>query len=242
MVARIVNSTSKYAPPAFTEPPKTGYLHLAASVAPPTGPPFVRPDAGRAALLDRLKDMAAELERLDSVGRVTVYRAVLVPPAGRGTRRPARYDVAVLVETSSPDVLDDVRTAAPYERMVAAVTAAARDVHVMAARCLRFVGDVDKSRPGLFLFNYFAADDVTVATQVWEHLAGWYVAETGLDNSTLLAPIGDADYVFVNHARWDRSLLRLAVDQFAKRSFRRYVLANLRANHIVAMPVLYRLA
>ncbi|TKA01939.1 hypothetical protein [Actinacidiphila oryziradicis] len=73
----------------------------------------------------------------------------------------------------------------------------------MTARCARSIGDVDKSRPGLFLFNYFVAEDPEVALERWEHLAGWYAPETGLDNSTVLQPTGEADYAFVNHARWE---------------------------------------
>ena len=81
-----------------------------------------------------------------------------------------------------------------------------------------------------------------VALQLWDYLAGWYAAETGLDNSTLLEPIGEADYVFVNHARWDSSLPRFLLRQLTKPSFRTYVLANLRANRTVAMPILEQLA
>ena len=112
----------------------------------------------------------------------------------------------------------------------------------MTARCRKRVGDVDKTRQGLFLFNYFVADDAAVALQLWEHLAGWYVVETGLENSTVLEPLGEADYVFVNHARWDDSLPRLILHQLTKPSFRTYVLANLQANRTVAMPILYQLA
>ena len=243
MELHIVDHRPEYAPPPFLEPPQAGYLYIAAAVAPPAGPPFVRRNARRAGLLARLKDYAAELARLDPVERATVYRAVLIPPVGRRTPHPARYDVAVLVETASGGVLSAVRNSPTCERMLADLAATAGDVHVMAARCVRSLGDVDKGREGLFLFNHFVAEDTEAATQLWEHLAGWYVAETGLDNSTLLAPIGDEnDYVFVNHARWDKSLPRLAVEQFSKPSFRSYVRANLRANRTVAMPIFYRLA
>lgn len=239
----IVNPRPEYAPPPFSEPPATGYLQLAAVVEPTRGrTPFPREGERKKALLGRLRVLAAELERQDPVLRVTVYRAVLLPPAPSAVPHPARFDVVVLVETDSVDDLDEVRASAPYRQLVAELTEAASDVHQMAARCLRFLGDVDKSRPGLFLFNYFAAEDVEVATQVWEHLAGWYVTETGLDNSTLLAPIEAADFVFVNHARWDSGLLSFAVKQFRRSSFRSYVLANLRANATTAMPILYRKA
>jgi hypothetical protein len=77
-------------------------------------------------------------------------------------------------------------------------------VHQIAAGNVRRVGDVDKSRPGLFLFNHFAGDDPGLAVELWDYLAGWYEAETGLDNSTLLGPLEgeESDYLMINHARW----------------------------------------
>lgn len=237
-----MNPKSEYEPPVFPTPPSSGYLYVAAVVAPPGRAPFVRANIRRTTLLTRLKALATDIEQLPDVIRVTVYRAVLIPPTGPDVPHPARFDVAALIETNSPAALDTVRAAEPYERMLSGIRSVAGDVHTMAARCLRYVGAVDRDRPGLFLFNHFLADDAKVATELWEHLAGWYVTETGLDNSTLLEPIDDDDYVFVNHARWDKSLPRLAAEQFAKKSFRSYVLANLRANHVVAMPGLYRLA
>jgi len=80
--------------------------------------------------------------------------------------------------------------------------------------------------------------------QETQSLSGWYEAETGLDNSTLLAPLegGQSDYVIINHARWDGSLPVFMARQLPKRTFRSYMLANLKAHHLAAMPVLYRLA
>ena len=116
-------------------------------------------------------------------------------------------------------------------------------MHVVAARNAKRVGDVDKTRSGLFLFNYFVADDAGVMLQLWEYLAGWYQVETGLDNSTLLVPLDGerSDYVAINHARWDGGRLSFLWRQLPKKSFRTYVLANLAANRVGAMPVLYRL-
>ena len=96
----------------------------------------------------------------------------------------------------------------------------------------------------MFLFNYFAGDDQGLAVELWEYLAGWYEAETGLANSTLLAPLDgeQSDYVLINHARFDGSLPLFLARQLPKKTFRSYMLANLKAHHIAAMPVLYRLA
>jgi|SRR5947209_6920080 len=148
----------------------------------------------------------------------------------------------MLIEARTPEVLDEVRSTDAHGRLLAAVTEAASEPHVMAARGVRSLGDVDRSPPGLFLFFDFTCEDPEVAIEPWEHLAGWYVRETGLEDSTLLVPIDDVDYVLVNHARRDKRLLRLAAEQLSKKTFRCYVAANLRANLTVAMPVLYRLA
>jgi hypothetical protein len=246
MDLQLVNPQAKYPKVTLLQPPPLGYIHVAATVGPPPGrTPFPGRSPQKATLLNRLGSLARELERLAIIERATVYRAILfAPPAGAASQAPrlARYDVVVLIETTSPQVLGEVQATEPYKVLAAAVTEAATDVHIMTARCRKRVGDVDKTRQGLFLFNYFVADDAAVALQLWEHLAGWYAVETGLDNSTLLEPLEQAAYAFVNHARWDSSLPHLMLRQLTKPSFRTYVLANLQANRIVAMPILYRLA
>ncbi|MEU9040939.1 MULTISPECIES: hypothetical protein [unclassified Kitasatospora] len=245
MQFELLNPNPKYPRARLADPPPYGYLHLAAAVAPPTGPPFVRADPARSALLDRLKPSAAALRTRPEVRRVTVYRAVVLPPPGGYAAQQrfhrAAYDVAVLIETDTPDDLGTVAESEPYRNLTAAL-GTATDLHVMRARCARSIGDVDKSRAGLFLFNHFVAEDRDVAFELWDHLAGWYARETGLDNSTLLEPLGPADYVFVNHARWDTGALRLLLRQVTKPSFRSYVLQNLLVNRTGAMPVLYRMS
>ncbi|MFI9361936.1 hypothetical protein ACIG5E_12875 [Kitasatospora sp. NPDC053057] len=246
MQFELLNPSPKYPRARLVDPPPYGYLHLAAAVAPPGGPPLVRADPARSALLDRLKPLAAALRTQPAVRRATVYRALMVPPPGgyaAQTRfHPARFDVAVLVETETPDDLDPVIDGEAYQSLAATLTEAATDTHVLRARCTRSLGDVDKSRPGLFLFNHFVAEDRDVALELWDHLAGWYARVTGLDNSTLLDPMGPSDYVFVNHARWDTGALRLLLRQLTRPSFRSYVLQNMLANRTGAMPVLYRMA
>lgn len=247
MELTIVNPRPKYPRVGLIDPPPTGYLLLAAVVEPTLGrTPLPRRGSRKAALLTELKTLAASLERLGAVIKATVYRAALIPPPGSDARRmaarPARYDVVTLIETTTVEAAGDVAASPEYRKLQDAVTAAAREEYLITARCLRRVGDVDKSRPGLFLFNFFVAEDPGVALDLWDHLAAWYAVETGLDNSTLLSPTGPSDYVFVNHARWDMSLPRFAVTQFGKRSFYSYVLANLHANSTASMPILYRLA
>jgi quinol monooxygenase YgiN len=247
MQLELLNQRPKYSRPRLAEPPPWGYLHLGAEVEPPTGRvPFARTSDHKTALLERLKELADQVRAEPSVQRATVYRARVIPPpagyAGRPGARPLRYDVVVLIETTSPDTIDDVRKSEAFQALAEALTNDARQVDEVAARCVKSLGDVDKERPGLFLFNHFVAEDVDVALELWDWLAGWFTVETGLDNSTVLQPLEPAGYAFVNHARWDTTLPLLLLRQLSKPSFRTYVQANLLVNRTGVMPILYRLA
>jgi hypothetical protein len=242
----IVNAKPRYRPPTLVDPPGFGYVLLSADVEPPTGPrPFPGSSDAKTGLLDRLKTAAADVAQVDGVERATVYRTVLAPPAAGYARivdRPARYDVVVLVETTSPGGLDGVQANDAYTQLRKELDSGASRVDTMPGTCVKCIADVDKSRPGLFLFNYFEADDVDATLKLWDHLAGWFMTETGLDNSTLLQPTGGSEYAFVNHARWDYGVPRLWLRMFTKPSFWSFVQANLNENRVGSMPILCRLA
>jgi hypothetical protein len=256
MELNIVNPDSRYSPVNLIEPTTLGYIHLAAEVRPRPMPPqrlpFVPNGRAREELLSRLKMLANRLEQLGSVEKVTVFAAVAIPPTSRvssylkeraASIHLARFDIVILIETASPEVAREVQQTPEYRALLEALQSEARNMHVMVARNAKRIGDVEKTRDGLFLFNYFVADDTNVALELWDYLAGWYAAETGLDNSTLLVPLEDeaSDYVAINNARWDGGLPRLLFQQLSKKSFRTYVQANLEANRVGAMPILYRL-
>ena len=178
MDLRIVNPQPRYGRVQLIEPPPLGYIQVAAAVEPPSRGPLPGRSVHKRALLANPKSLARRLENLETVAKATVYRAIVVPPpAGYAKEKAthvARYDVVVLIETTSPEVIDEVQRTEPYK--------------------------------------------------------------------LLLEAVGDADYVFVNHARWDTSLPTFMVRQMAKPSFFNYMLANLRANRTGAMPLLYQLA
>jgi len=246
----------RYAPAPLRDPAPGGFVHIAATVDPPRGPlPLVGASAARRRLLADVHPRVEALRGVAGVERVTVYEAALIPPAGSRTGpgtplalagagdvlRGAPFDLALLVTTAGGEALDAVRSAPAYRALVETVTGAARAVHEVPARCVLRIADVDQVRPGgLFLFNHFVTGDIGRALALWTQIAGWYMAETSLDNSVVLRPLAAAPYAFVNHARWDASLPALARRQFAKPTFRSFVLANLRAAGVTAMPVLYR--
>jgi hypothetical protein len=247
MQLQILGPQNRFPRPHPVVPPPLGYIHLAGVVEPSTGrAPFPRTGPAKTQLLERLKSLGRQLAAEDTVERVTVYKAIVVPPPGGYARREgvhhARYDVVALVETRSPEAIAPVQATEAYRQVHDAMAQASSDLHVMAARCVKSLGDVDKTRQGLFLFNYYVAEDVDVALELWEYLAGWYAVQTGLTNSTVLQPVDKSDYAFVNHARWDYGLPRFLLQQMTRPSFRSYVLANLMVNRTGAMPILYRLA
>ena len=254
MELNIVNPDPRYSKATLVEPTALGYIHVAAEVRPRPLPLGALVPAGREKweLLGTVKQIARELERLKQVEKATVFDAVAIAPVTRfspylrerqGEIHVAQFDVVVLIETESPEAAAEVQRSRPYEDLSAALNATARHTHAIAARNAKRIGDVDKTRQGLFLFNYFVADDRGVALELWDYLAGWYQLELGLDNSTLLVPLdGESDYVAINNARFDEGLPSVIARQMSKKRFRSYVQANLEANRVGAMPILYRLA
>ncbi len=124
-----------------------------------------------------------------------------------------------------------------------AIRKTASYIHVITATNVKRINAVDHKRSGVFLFNYFFADDTNQNLDVWEYTAGWFEQETGLDNSILLLPV-DRDkskYNIINHCRWDK-LRDILLSLLFKRTFRTYVLDNFEANKVAAIPILYRLA
>ena len=139
------------------------------------------------------------------------------------------------------------RIAADSSRLhgiVQLIFSAASLVHQITATNVRRIAPVDHSRGGVFLFNYFFADSVDQNLSVWNYTAGWFQAETGLDNSTVLLPIDpqiNRNTASSTIAAGTRSV-KYCHPSFSERSFRSYVLDNFAANNIAAMPILYRWA
>jgi hypothetical protein len=246
---RIVNPDPRYSRVALTEPTTLGYILVGAEEHPRRAP-FAPEGREKKALLAQLATLASALEQTNGVERVTVFDALAFAPPSAYVRerqdriRIPRFDVVVLIETTSPATARDVQTTPIYQALIDALRSTARQMYVLTGRNIKRIGDVDKTRPGVFLFNYFVGDDPEVVLDLWDYLAGWYATEIGLDNSMLLAPQeGErSDYVVINNARWDGSLLGVLFKQITKPSFRSYMLANLEANHVGAMPVIYRAA
>jgi hypothetical protein len=234
-------------------PAASGYLLLIGEVDRrlPWSPVWLPASRAKRALLTAAKRHCAAMGAEDDVLSASVFRAVLAPPGGpdprltlqRGRVHVAGFDVVVLIETASGDAARRLRESAAFGALESRFRGVARYAETIAAHNVRRIGPVDHGRPGVFLFNYFAAESPAQNLAVWEYTAGWFQQETGLDNSTVLQPLdpGVTGYALINHCRWDhwRDVVPALV---FKPSFRRYVLANFAANRTAPMPLLYRLA
>jgi hypothetical protein len=230
-------------------PKSSGYVLLAAEVD--AHPPFLWSSREKRQMLEDCVGWCRRAAGEPGVLEAVTFQAMLVPPIGepgflrrrRGEFHRARFDVAILVETDSVARAEELRASALFRPLEARVHEDAGHVYVVTASNAKRIGAVDHGRDGVFLFNYFYAGSLAQNLAVWEHTAGWFQRETGLDNSTVLQPTHSdlSEYTLINHCRWDRLRDVLPALVF-KRSFRDFVLAHFDANDTAPMPVLYRLA
>jgi hypothetical protein len=228
-------------------PTSSGYLLLAAEI---DRRPMLLPSSRRKrALIRHVKEVLSSLRADERVVEAVAFDGLLSParPGEVLKDRPAvaiaRFDFAILVETTSPETAEEFEQDAAWSTITRMVGERSRRSYRLRARNVRRMGPVDHSRDGVFLLNYFFADRTDLNLAAWQYTAGWFRDQTGLDNSTVLLPDASSEpsYKLVNHARWDR--LRDVMPALVfKRSFHTYVLRHFSANGVAAMPVLYRLA
>jgi hypothetical protein len=232
----------------LVQPAGSGYLLLAAEVDPH---PLLWSSRTKRHLIEDCLRWCAGIAREPGVLEAVTFKAILSPPIGepgflrrrRDQLHRARFDLVVLVETESVARAEALLSSGAWRVLEAHARDEASDVYVVAASNVKRIGAVDHHRGGVFLFNYFHADSLEQNLAVWEYTAGWFQKETGLDNSTVLAPIQPdlSQYTLINHCRWNRLSDILPALVF-KRSFRDFVLAHFDVNDTAPMPILYKLA
>jgi len=233
---------------SLTEPTDNGFLVLAAETGRWVGP-LPWPSRRRRRLLARVVGLGKRLAQRDDVIEAVAFRGALRPPGEgaallhRAGNRPARYDVVVLLRTTTVEAVEAIRADAAYREMVAVIDGDSGHAYRVAAANAARIADVDHGLPGWFLFNYFHCDDAQTVYNVWEYTAGWFQRHTALPDSTLLRPLpGEpTDYSVVNHASWP-TLRTFLPSLLFRRTFRSFVLANFQANDVAAQPIIYRRA
>ena len=250
-IMKIVNEHIQFPEIEYEAPNTTGYIHLAAEIE-RTLP--IKPNSkAKKELIARARQLCSRLSELEEVVSAHVLDAFVIPPGNKPGRKilekknpdihiPA-YDLVVQIETTSVETAKTLQENSIYKELFDLLKQAARYFHSFVAKNVKKIGEVDKNRPGIFLYNYFFADDLDVVLPVWEYTGRWFANKTGLDNSTLLMPVEDepCEYAVINHCRWDGPI-DIIPHLIFRPSLRPYVLDNFTANDIVAIPILYKLA
>jgi len=217
----------RYPKPEFGTPSPSGFLYAGISVAPPHIP-VVQRSAERDDALEHCRTLARRLADDSAVVRARVFETVLMPPL-KGL---PRFDVLVLVETSSPEAIAGVRASEQFQKIGA-------DLVIPADNPVR-IGDTENPADGTYLFNHFTAADGDAALGVWKGLTGWYTSKVGVDNSTPLRALDDSPFPFINYARLPAGAVPFVLNQVLRPSFHRFVRTRLKADQMRALPLMCR--
>jgi hypothetical protein len=247
---KIVNKQQQFKEVTLIEPSKSCYLLISAEIDHSPFPFFLATSPQKQKLIREAKEWCKKLERESNVISAVVFKASVIPPGkGKFLKKRlkevqlARYDFAILIEAPSLSNIESIKSSGEYKNMESAIKSIATLAHIITASNIKRINPVNHKKQGVFLFNYFYADNLQQNIDVWHHTAGWFQQETGLDNSTVLLPI-DKDkskYTIINHCRWDK-MSDVLPSLIFKCSFHSFVLDNFYANNVGAMPVLYKLA
>jgi len=246
---QIVGPKNIFPKVTLVDPINSGYLLFALEVdtRPPVG--FFIESQLKKKILLKLKHELVNLRNNSKVIDATVFKAMIIPP-GRGAflkKRPdveiAKFDIVMLIEFNTHESVKEFQRSKQWQNLESTYKTKTKKSLTVTGTNVRRIGPVDHSKQGVFLFNYFYADQVKQNLQVWEYTAGWFEDQTGLDNSTLILPdqVNKNSYKIINHCRWDR-LVDILPSLIFKTSFKEFVLNNFEVNNVAAMPILYRLA
>ena len=246
---KIVNSDLNYAPVSLIEPSESYYLHLALEIDKTVTPFYLFNSLRKKNMIKKCKQFCDQLLTNEEVLDANVFEALLIPP-GKGKYiaenetkiHVAKFDLVLLVEVASKEALLKIEEDQDFLELRTYLKENSNHFYQTQTKNARRIGAVDHSRQGVFLFNYFFAEDVEQNLEVWNYTAGWFEKETNLDNSTLLLPLKNesSDYTVINHCRWD-NLRAIIPSLLFKKTFNTYVLDNFYENKVGAMPILYRL-
>ncbi len=247
---KIGNEHLKFKKVSLVAPSKSFYRHIAAEIDYSPFPFFLTTSAKKKSIIWQSKEWCRQLETEEGVISAVVFKATLIPP-GKGkflkerldTVQLAKYDFAILIEVSSADKIIDIMNSNSYKQIEANIKKVAKLTHVITAINVKKIDTVNHKKQGVFLFNYFYADNLQQNIDVWEYTAGWFQQETGLNNSTVLLPQGNntSKYTIINHCRWGK-MSDILPSLLFKKSFHSYVLDNFYLNKVAAMPILYKIA
>lgn len=192
--------------------------------------PFVRSSAVPAQRVDKNRLVARTLAQCADVEGVRVFQASFIPPLSGMPE----YDAVLLVRATTSEAAADIRDDPQLRGLEPATVFAATN----AAR----FGDTQTPASGvdILLDHFNGPPDRSAAVDTWRQISGWYLANTGVDNSTLSRTEEDAPYAVPNHARLSGAVLLFMLQQLLRPSFYRHVRALLKRHRLASLPLFVR--
>ncbi len=247
---QVVNKHLKFPNVTLKEPLTSGYILVSAEVDKRTS--FWGESKTKKALIKKIKTLGLELQNDENVVEVSLFKASLFPPGRDGEyikkRKQSKtfhigYDVVLLIEVKSIQQIEEVKTTSSFTEIINEIEKSSSYHFIFNAKNLRRIDSVNHKKNGVFLFNFFVAENKEQNLGIWEYTAGWFQNQTNLDNSTLFDSIDPQQktYSVINHCRWD-GFLDILPSLIFKKTFKTYVLDNFAANDVAAIPILYKLA
>ncbi|CAL2085646.1 conserved protein of unknown function [Tenacibaculum sp. 190524A02b] len=246
---KIVNRHLNYDHVTLTNPSPHYYIHIALEIDHSPFPFFLFESKLKKKILKKATLFCSEVLKYSNVIEANVFKALLIPP-GKGKyidenshKVPiAKFDIALLIKVNSKEALTQLINHQYFKNSLIFFEKNSIHFHYTTAKNIRRIDDVDHAKQGVFLFNYFYAEDVEQNLEVWNYTAGWFEKETKLNNSELMLPLNKnvSNYTVINHCRWD-TLIDILPSLLFKKTFKLYVLDNFYTNNVGAMPILYKL-
>ncbi|WP_108869320.1 hypothetical protein [Aquimarina aquimarini] len=244
---KIVNQHLKYDKVSLIPTLTSSFIHIASEIDTTSIPFFITTSSKKKELIKNCKKWSKEIEKIEGVIEISFFKATIIPPGfGQYIKENlnkihlAKFDFVILIETLSDEITEKVKQLDTFKMIIKEVNKVASFSHIMNASNVRRIGSVNHKKKGVFLFNYFSAENRAQNLKIWEYTAGWFEKETALNNSTLMLPKEKNQlYSIVNHCRWDK-YIDILPSLIFKKSFKNYVLDNFYVNNLGAQPILYK--
>jgi hypothetical protein len=126
-------------------------------------------------LIKQCKQFCGQILNTKDIVSAIVFKAQIIPP-GRGKfieqRKDkvhvAKFDIAVLIEAKRLEAINDIKNSEAFKQLYSAIQKASTFTHIISATNIKHINPVDHYRQGVFLFNYFFADNLKQNLGVWE--------------------------------------------------------------------------
>lgn len=247
---KVVNKDLKFPNVTLKEPLRSGFILIAAEVDKKTS--IWGESNTKKTLIKKVKSLGLELQNNENVMEFSLFKASLFPPGRDGEyilklkknqTIHSQYDVVLLIELSSVEKIDEIKNDRCFINIISAFKDLSSYHFIYNAKNLRRIDNVNHKKNGVFLFNFFVAENKEQNLGIWEYTAGWFQDQTNLKNSTLFDSIDTISntYSVINHCRWD-GFFDILPSLIFKKTFKSYVLDNFAANNVAAIPILYKLA